>query len=50
MAAAGVKPRMHSIGCIAPYCPGPGGMAIEIVVDLPAFFAIIDSMFTLNVS
>jgi hypothetical protein len=32
--------------CIAPYCPG--GMAIEIVVDLPAFFVIVDSVVAHN--
>jgi hypothetical protein len=26
----------------------PGGMAIEIVVDLPAFFGIVDSVVTHN--
>ncbi len=31
---------------LAPYCPG--GMAIEIVVDLPAFFAIVDSVVAHN--
>jgi len=39
---------LHQAMLIAPYCPG--GMAIEIVVNLPAFFVIVDSMFAHNVS
>jgi hypothetical protein len=31
---------------IAPYCPG--GMEIEVVIDLPAFFVTIDFVVTCN--
>jgi hypothetical protein len=31
---------LHWAMLIAPYCPG--GMGIKIVVDLPAFFVIVD--------
>jgi hypothetical protein len=37
---------LHWAMCIALYCPG--GMAIEIIVDLPAFFVIVDSIVTHN--
>jgi hypothetical protein len=37
---------LHQAMRIAPYCPG--GMAIEIIVNLPAFFVIIDSVVTHN--
>jgi hypothetical protein len=37
---------LHREMRIAPYCPG--GMAIKIVVDLPAFFVIIDSVVAHN--
>jgi hypothetical protein len=33
---------LHRVMHIAPYCPG--GMAIKIIVNLPAFFVIIDSV------
>jgi hypothetical protein len=39
---------LHRVMPIAPY--RPGSMAIEIFIDLPAFFDIIDSMFAHNVS
>jgi hypothetical protein len=39
---------LHRVMPIAPYCPG--SMAIEIFIDLPAFFDMIDSMFAHNVS
>jgi hypothetical protein len=31
---------LHWAMCIAPY--RPSGMAIEIIIDLPAFFVIVD--------
>jgi hypothetical protein len=37
---------LHQAMHIAPYCPG--GMAIEIIVNLPAFFVIIDSIVAHN--
>jgi hypothetical protein len=37
---------LHWAMRIAPYCPG--GMAVKIVVDLPAFFDIIDSVVAHN--
>jgi hypothetical protein len=37
---------LHWAICIAPY--RPGGMAIEIVVNLPAFFVIADSVVAHN--
>jgi hypothetical protein len=37
---------LHWAMCIAPYCPG--GMAIKIVVNLPAFFVIVDSVVAHN--
>jgi hypothetical protein len=33
---------LHWAMHIAPYCPG--GMVIKIVIDLPAFFGIVDSV------
>jgi hypothetical protein len=39
---------LHPAMCFAPYCPG--GMAIKIVVDLPAFFVIVKSVVTQNYS
>jgi len=39
---------LHWEMCIAPY--HPGGMAIEIVVDIHAFFVIVTSMFAHIVS
>jgi hypothetical protein len=45
-----MNPWMHSIGrCTSrriAYCPG--GMAIEIVVNLPALFVIVDSVVAHN--
>ena len=50
-----MKPRMRSIlasgdahRTLLP--PGPSGMAIKIVLDLPAFCVFVDSMFAHNVS
>jgi hypothetical protein len=37
---------LHWAICIAPY--RPGSMAIEMVVDLPAFFVIVNSAFAHN--
>jgi hypothetical protein len=37
---------LHGAMRIAPY--SPGGMAIEIVVDLPAFFVIVNSIVAHN--
>jgi hypothetical protein len=37
------KDALHRVMRIAPY--PPGGMVIEIVVDLATFFVIVDSMF-----
>jgi hypothetical protein len=37
---------LHQAMRIAPYCPG--GMAIEIVVVLPAFFVIVNSVVAHN--
>jgi hypothetical protein len=37
---------LHRAMRIAPYCPG--GMAIKNVVDLPAFFKIVDSVVAHN--
>jgi hypothetical protein len=37
---------LHRVMCIVPYCPG--GMVIEIVIDLPAFFVIVDSVVAHN--
>jgi hypothetical protein len=37
---------LHWAMHIAPYCPG--GMAIKIVVNLPAFFVIVDSVVAHN--
>jgi hypothetical protein len=37
---------LHQAICIAPY--RPGGMAIEIIVNLPAFFVIVDSVVANN--
>jgi hypothetical protein len=37
---------LHQAMCIAPY--HPGGMAINIVVNLPAFFVIVDSIVARN--
>jgi hypothetical protein len=37
---------LHRAMCIAPY--QPGGMVINIVVDLPAFFVIVDSVVAHN--
>jgi hypothetical protein len=37
---------LHQAMCIAPYCPG--GMAIKMVVDLPAFFVFVDSVVAHN--
>ncbi len=37
---------LHQTICITLYCPS--GMAIKIVVSLPAFFAIVDSVVTHN--
>ncbi len=37
---------LHQAMCIEPY--HPGRMAIEIVVDLPAFFVIVDSIVAHN--
>jgi hypothetical protein len=39
---------LHWVMRIAPYCPG--GMAIEIVINLPAFFVILDSIVAHNYS
>ena len=39
---------LHWLMRIALY--SPGGMAIKIVIDLPAFFVIVDSMFAHNLS
>ena len=39
---------LHWAMHITLYCPG--GKAFEIVVDLPDFFVIVDSMFTHNIS
>jgi hypothetical protein len=37
---------LHQAMCTAPYCPG--GMAIKIVLDLPAFVVIVDSVVAHN--
>jgi hypothetical protein len=37
---------LHRVMCIAPY--HPSGMAINIVVNLPAFFVIVDSVVAHN--
>jgi hypothetical protein len=37
---------LYQVMCIAQYCPG--GMGIKIVVNLPAFFVIIDSVVAHN--
>jgi hypothetical protein len=37
---------LHWTMCIALYCPG--SMGIKIVVDLPAFFVIVDSFVAHN--
>jgi hypothetical protein len=37
---------LHQAMCIVPYCPG--SMGIEIVVNLPAFFLIVDSVVAHN--
>jgi hypothetical protein len=37
---------LHRAMRITPY--HPGGMAIKIVIDLPAFFVIVDSVVTNN--
>jgi hypothetical protein len=37
---------LHRVMHIAPY--RPGGMAIEIIVDLPAFFVIVNSVVAHN--
>jgi hypothetical protein len=37
---------LHWAMCITPY--GPGSMAINIVVNLPAFFVIVDSIVAHN--
>jgi hypothetical protein len=37
---------LHWVICIAPYCPS--GMGIEITVDFPAFFVIVDSIVAHN--
>jgi hypothetical protein len=46
VAAHEATDALHRAMCIAPY--HPGSMAIKIVVDLPAFFAIVDSVVTHN--
>jgi hypothetical protein len=38
----------HWAMCIASY--RPGGMTIKIIIYLPAFFVIVDSLFAHNVS
>jgi hypothetical protein len=40
------KDALNWAMCIMLYCPG--GMAIKIVVNLPAFFVIIDSVVSHN--
>jgi hypothetical protein len=37
---------LHWVMCIMPY--RPGGMAINIIIDLPAFFVIVDSIVAHN--
>jgi hypothetical protein len=40
------KDVLHWAMCIAPYCSG--GMAINIVINFPAFFVIVDSIVAQN--
>jgi hypothetical protein len=40
------KDALHWAMRIAPYCPG--SKAIKIIIDLPAFFVIVDSVVTHN--
>jgi hypothetical protein len=48
MASHEATNALHWAMYIAPY--RPGGMVIGIVVDVPAFFVIVNSMFAHNVS